>query len=245
MPIILARVLLAENQPLFRVALTNLISSRHSVKTLVGVGDWAAALLVLRRRPPMQLAIVDLDLPGMARLDGVRHLRTAFPAMLVLVFSAAQDRQGVLDVAAAGAHGFLTRNSDLGTVEAAIDTILAGQLSLPALVADMSVVALEPTATAEAHLTERQRAVLDLIVAGRSNKEIGRILHIAEGTVKIHVTAAFRRLGVHTRADAAHLLKSYAPATSDASRNERELRTAEFDLITAAVEPGRSNGAAQ
>jgi DNA-binding NarL/FixJ family response regulator len=245
MSLALVCVLLADNQPIFRAALAGLMSNRRKIKTVIGVGDWGAALAALRHKPPIQLAIVDLDLHGMARIDGVRHLRTAFPAMLVLVLSATHDRRVVLEVMAAGAHGYLTRDSDAATVEAAIDTILAGNLSLPAFVADLSIAHTDATTTSEAHLTERQREVLDLIAAGQSNKEIGRTLHIAEGTVKIHVTAAFRQLGVHTRADATHLFNGYAPLSSDAASKDRELRAADWRPTTALVEPRRGNGAAQ
>lgn len=232
---VLGKALLADNQPLFRHAMATLLHDRFGIEVPINVGDWREMLLALRAGAPISLAIIDLELTGMLRLEGIKHLRVSMPRMLVLVVSAVRERRAALDVLAAGAHGYLTRDSDFRVVETAIGTILAGNLYVPALVATGEDGRRGAKDEPAHHLTERQREVLDLVVAGQSNKQISRTLHIAEGTVKVHVTAGFRQLGVHSRAGAAHALHSCAAASPEAKW---------FDEAIIA-DRGKSNGAAR
>ena len=109
----------------------------------------------------------------------------------------------------------MTRDSEAVVFEEAIGTILAGKLYVPALVAVMETEPRGASIGAVQLLTERQREVLVLVAAGHSNKDIGRTLRIAEGTVKIHVTAAFRQLGVNSRAGATRMLGNGIVAIAD------------------------------
>ena len=102
----------------------------------------------------------------------------------------------------------------------AFESILAGHIYVPPLVSDVTVkpsVSSVVTPSSSAALTDRQFEVLKLVAAGRSNKEIARSLFIAEGTVKVHITAAFRALGVHNRVSAAAALRNQ-PRNDNASQ---------------------------
>jgi DNA-binding NarL/FixJ family response regulator len=114
----------------------------------------------------------------------------------------------------AGAHGYVPKSLGAAELAQALQVIRAGTIYVPALLADITAVAGEPTspvirpeASSEASplgaMTKRQRDVLELIVQGLSNKEIARELNLGEGTVKVHVAALFRTLGVTSRSAAA------------------------------------------
>jgi DNA-binding NarL/FixJ family response regulator len=128
--------------------------------------------------------------------------------------SASRRRDDILLALEAGAHGYIPKG--LGAVElaAAINTVRSGSIYVPVSLADLREVEEKPQAlrmrsaepqlgTDDTPLTPRQRDVLELIVTGMSNKEIARALNLGEGTVKVHVAALFRVLGVTSRTAAA------------------------------------------
>ncbi|MCZ8315571.1 response regulator transcription factor, partial [Phreatobacter sp.] len=121
------------------------------------------------------------------------------------VVSGSDSRTDVLAALAAGVNGFVPKGLRDDDLVAALRTILAGAIYVPATLAQSTGPAAEPVSPGIdlARLTPRQREVLDLLVEGRSNKEIARALDLGHGTVKIHLAAVFRHLGVSNRAAAA------------------------------------------
>ena len=159
----------------------------------------AAATLLARERP--NLIVVELSLPGLDREVGVGML-TRLTSAPVLVLDARHDDAALRACASAGASGYLTRSSGRDLVAAAIAVVLAGGRYFPT----SDDLPLEPTRLDHPPaLSPRQASVLDGLMRGQTNLEIGERLGIALPTVKVHVRAVLRALGARNRTEAALL----------------------------------------
>lgn len=156
------------------------------------------------------LALFDLSMPGMASAASLAAVRECYPDLPIAVVSASEDRKDVLEALAAGVNGFVPKRLIEDDLVAALKAIVDGAIFVPASLAsgmpprapasDMAERTGEPPDLAR--LTPRQRDVLALLLRGHSNKEIARDLDLGHGTVKIHLAALFRHLGVRNRAAA-------------------------------------------
>jgi DNA-binding NarL/FixJ family response regulator len=155
-------------------------------------------------RSRVTLAVIHFDLPGMKRAAGLRRLCESWPSVRTLVTADGHDRDMILDILSAGSHGFIPKSSSTAELEQALRATAGGHIFvLPSSMDRPLHQDSEPvTSINEARLTARQKEVLDLLAEGKSNKQIGSALGISEGTVKVHVNAAFRVLGVHNRVNA-------------------------------------------
>jgi DNA-binding NarL/FixJ family response regulator len=135
------------------------------------------------------------------------ELRKRFPTIAVVVLSALQDRDSVLRALDVGAIGFIPKSASRDVMVNALRLVLAGGVYIPpeALTrpaANDATAPARPTSPAELGLTERQLEVLALMMQGKSNKVISRLLDVAEPTVKHHVTAILKALKVANRTEA-------------------------------------------
>ena len=197
-------ILVVDDHPLFCDALELTLRS-----VMPGVGVKTAdtlkrALDLLSDAPAPRLVALDLNLPDVAGLDGVLVMCRAAGNAPVLVVSSMDDTRMVSSVMAAGAAGFVPKHSPRATLEEAINTIDGGRSYLPDSFAASSD---EKDDVADAVerlslLTAQQSRILQLICEGKLNKQIAYDLSIAETTVKAHVTAIMRKLGVQSRTQA-------------------------------------------
>ena len=150
------------------------------------------------------LAVVNYDLPGMKRASGLHRLCETWPSVRILVTADGCDRDTILEVLSAGSHGFIPKSSSAVELEQALRSTAEGHVFVsPLPFEEKSPEPSEPNVPLNgARLTVRQKEVLNLVAAGKSNKQIAGALGISEGTVKVHVNAAFRILGVHNRVSA-------------------------------------------
>jgi DNA-binding NarL/FixJ family response regulator len=150
------------------------------------------------------LAVIHYNVPGMKQAKGLRRLCEAWPSVRILVTADGCDRDAILDVLSAGSHGFIHKSSSTLDLEHALRATAEGHVFVsPASIEHVSPEYSEHRpSVGEAKLTARQKEVLDLLAEGKSNKEIAQALGISAGTVKVHVNAAFRALGVHNRVSA-------------------------------------------
>ena len=190
------RVVVAEDHGVVRDGLVALIE-READMTVVGqAATGRDAVTVVRAQRP-DVTLMDLQMPDGDGVAAIRTLRAEFPAVRILVLTTYDGDEDIYRGLQAGAQGYLLKDVPYEELIAAIRLVHAGQKYLPPpLMAKVS------ERMGGAVLTEREREVVQLLVAGRSNAEIGTALHITEGTAKFHVTNILAKLGVQDRTQA-------------------------------------------
>ncbi|MCO7245472.1 response regulator transcription factor [Halomonas sp. Mc5H-6] len=207
-------LLVADDHPLFRDALQVVVSSGLPHSQLLEADSLASAIPLISEHDGLDLLLLDLSLPDAEGLDGLTHLREAFPWLPVAIISAHQERQLVLDAISLGAVGYIPKSTPREAMISALTQILEGQLYLPSDVmrrppsarppaeSRPSAATEHPAGDKLARLTDKQLAVLSCMTQGMSNKLIARELSIAETTVKTHVSAILRKLEATSRVHA-------------------------------------------
>jgi DNA-binding NarL/FixJ family response regulator len=207
------RILVVDDHPLIREALRQVLQALDNAVDLLEAQTGAEALELARRNPKLSLILLDLALPGADGFETLRQLREEFPGIPVVVLSAHEQSETVTRAIDGGAMGFIPKTSTSGILVQALRLVLSGGIYLPPEVlrrqspagSAAPVPVTTPAQLRDPHeigLTERQSQVLALLVQGMPNKLICRELKLAEGTVKIHVTAILKSLGVGNRTQA-------------------------------------------
>jgi DNA-binding NarL/FixJ family response regulator len=206
------KILVVDDHPLIREAVQSVIVRLEAGATVHAVGDSEKGFAIAEREPDLDLVLVDLNMPGLSGVPALKAWRSRCPDVPVVVLSSAEDRTTVLAAIGAGAAGFIPKSSPNEVMLSALRLVLAGGKYLPpealAPVAPLGAKAARKPARRALSLetlglTDRQAQVLKLLAAGKSNKLICRELDLAERTVKAHVSAVLRALGVTTRTQAA------------------------------------------
>ena len=204
------KILIADDHPLFREAIHNVISDGFSGSEVMETADLDSALALTQEHDDLDLILLDLNMPGMHGLNGLINLRNEAPTIPVVIVSAEQDKQVVLQAITYGAVGFITKSSPRTQMTDAIQQILNGNVYLPPDIIRtgsshshrrMNDAPSIPAELLQA-LTRKQLQVLERMTKGESNKQIAYTLEIAETTVKAHVSAILRKLNVHNRVQA-------------------------------------------
>ncbi len=207
------KILIADDHPLFREAITNVIESGFPDTETIETEDLETALALAQEHDDLDLVLLDLNMPGMNGLNGLISLRNEAPTIPVVIVSAEDDKQIVLQAITCGAVGFISKSSPRAQMTEALQQILDGNVYLPSDIIRQSDqdsgrrnrrASEHPQIAPEllSSLTRRQLLVLERMSKGESNKQIAYNLHIAETTVKAHVSAILRKLGVHNRVQA-------------------------------------------
>ncbi|MBZ9559869.1 MULTISPECIES: response regulator transcription factor [unclassified Modicisalibacter] len=203
-------LLVADDHPMFREAMVGAIAAALPDSRVLEAASLAQASTLAEAHEELDLLLLDLALPDSEGLAGLRRLRETLPWLPVAILSAEQGRDTVLEALGLGAVGYLPKSTPRDDLLAALRQILDGQIYLPADILRRPGAtrhAPSPTAgdaleTAVSQLTAKQLQVLACLSRGESNKAIARDLAIAETTVKTHVSAILRKLGVNSRVQA-------------------------------------------
>lgn len=195
------KILLADDHPLFREGVRHVLAQLDSQVEILDAHDYPSLFALAARHPGLDLALVDLNMPGMDGHEAVTRFRQQFPDIPLVILSAIETRAEIERVLGAGASGYIQKSSPSRDILAALRQVLAGDLYVPPALTDGSAEPARP-APGFPHLTSRQYAVLKLLVRGKTNKTIGQKLGLSEGTVKIHMAAIFRALNVSNRTEA-------------------------------------------
>lgn len=163
----------------------------------------------LSAKSDWDLVLLDLNMPGAYGFSGLVLLRGQYPQVPVVMISAQEEPAVVARSREFGASGFIPKSSSLETIQEAVRAVLDGDVWWPDLGEEPAAVSeAEREASAGlASLTPQQFRVLTMVCEGLLNKQIAYQLNVSEATVKAHVTAIFRKLGVRTRTQAALLLQ--------------------------------------
>ena len=198
-------VLLIDDHAMFRQGLKFLLSDLDSSLCFSEAGSCDQAVELLADKEA-QLILLDLNMPGTKGLGALQAVTAAAPTTPVAVLSGEEDPNLIRATIEAGASGYIPKASSSEILVAALQLILAGGVYLPhKVLAGMEAVTAGKGNSIEATkdlLSGRQTAVLLRAIQGQPNKVIAVDLGIAEGTVKTHLSAAFKALGVHNRTEA-------------------------------------------
>lgn len=202
------RILLVDDQPLFREGLRTLLSVQADFEVVGEAGTGEEAVRLARLLRP-SVVLMDLQMPVLDGVAATRRLRAELPGCRVIVLTTFDDDEKVFDGLRAGAVGYLLKDAPSEKLAEAIRVAARGESFLQPSVAAKVVAefarlttnAVAPTLVEP--LSAREREVLRLIATGASNREIADALFLAEGTVKNHVTNILGKLGVRDRTQAA------------------------------------------
>jgi two-component system response regulator DesR len=195
------RLLLADDQALVRGALAALLALEPDLEVVAEVGRGDAVVAEAQRTRP-DVALLDVEMPGLDGISATAALRAALPSCRVLVVTTF-GRPGYLRRAmAAGASGFVVKDTPARQLADAVRRVAAGLR-----VVDPTLAA-ETLATGENPLTPRETDVLRAATDGGTVADIAAALHLSEGTVRNHLSAAIGKTGARTRAEAVRLAGS-------------------------------------
>lgn len=192
-----ARLLLVDDHNLFRTGLRLIVQDHPAVGTIAEAGSIAEACAL--NAVDTDLVLLDIQLPGMNGLDGLRPLRQSCPHARIVLVSASVAPDAIHEARARGADGFLFKSASAEDILNAITCALAGQPCFPIHSGHNTASRRGP---ATPSLTARQLDVLALLCTGKPNKVIARDLGLSENTVRVHVAAIFAQLGVNSRSAA-------------------------------------------
>jgi len=204
------KVLLVDDQPLFRDGLRTLLSVRDEIQVVGEASNGEHALRAAHSLVP-DVVLMDLRMPVMNGVECTRRLRAEVPDCRVIVLTTFDDDEDVFDAIRAGANGYLLKDVSASRLVEAIQLTMDGQSILQPSVASrvlvefnrMSSMRPAKSATTQPKLTKREAEILRQLAQGKNNKEIAGAMQISEGTVKNHLTTIFDKLNVEDRTQAA------------------------------------------
>jgi DNA-binding NarL/FixJ family response regulator len=200
------QIIVADDHPLFREALKAAVGRLESATRFVEADSVATLLSVLDREPDADLLLLDLNMPGAQGFNALVHVRGSRPGLPVVVVSADDDTETIAGALRYGAQGFIPKSTEAGQIGRAIEAVLAGEIfTPPGYVAPRATTSADDDlriARRVGELTSQQFRVLGMLCSGLLNKQIAYELDVSEATVKAHVTAILRKLGVATRTQA-------------------------------------------
>ncbi len=202
------RVLIIDDHALFRVGLQELLT-RRDITVIDAVGDGAEGVRIAQESLP-DIVLLDLRMPVMDGLTVLRRLRESGLTMPVAMLTTSTEERDLVESLRNGAQGYLIKDMEPDEVVSALQEIVDGSTVVaPELTGVLAKVvqgggsdALPPE-DPFGELTPREREILCHVAEGQSNKVIARNLGISDGTVKLHVKAVLRKLGLHSRVEAA------------------------------------------
>ena len=163
------------------------------------------ALAALQTNPHPDVVLLDIGLPGMNGIEGIRRIKALSPATHVIMLTVFDDQEKVFNAICAGASGYLLKTADEDAVAAAVQEVLHGGAPITPRVARLvlNMFPLRPAPpTQDYGLSDREREVLELMVQGLVKKEVADRLHVSYHTVDNHFRSIYTKLQVHTRGGA-------------------------------------------
>ncbi|MEW5830357.1 MAG: response regulator transcription factor [Chloroflexota bacterium] len=203
------KIMITDDHPMMREALAIALSEEPDLEVICQASNGMEAVKLARECRP-DVILMDLLMPGMTGLEAIAEICAADPQAKILVFTSLEDEDKVLAAIQAGALGYFPKTAPRSFLLEAIRKVADGVPYLPVGIAvklfkgirEAKHVPAAGQSAADEPLTARQEEILALLGEGRSDQEIGKILHLSEGTVRSHVHNITQRLGLENRAQA-------------------------------------------
>jgi two-component system NarL family response regulator len=191
------RIIVVDDQAVVRQGFVSLISTVPDMRVIAQGTNGREAVALYREHKP-DVVLMDLRMPEMGGVEAIAVIRREWPGAKVIVLTTYDGDEDIYRSLQAGAQGYLLKDMFFEELESAIRAVHAGGRKIPGVVAERLAGRMGGS-----DLTGREHEVLELIVRGRSNKEIGTALGISEATVKSHINSILGKLGVTDRTQAA------------------------------------------
>jgi DNA-binding NarL/FixJ family response regulator len=206
------KILVVDDHVLIREALRGILKELKGDVTVLEASDCGRAMQIVAEHTDLKLILLDLNLPDREGFSVLAELRELYPAISVVVLSGQHDRSSVVKALDLGALGFIPKSGQREVMLGALQLVFAGGIYIPPEILGREEPSAAPqtmrqpdrphVSPADFGLTGRQLDVLALMMQGKSNKAICRVLNLAEPTVKNHVTAILKALEVSNRTEA-------------------------------------------
>lgn len=204
------KILVADDHALFRDGMRYVLQQFGNEVDIVEAGSFPDALRRVEADPRFDLVLMDLSMPGSEGAASVRQLHHRYPAVYIVVISGLDHRDEIERVMESGAVGFIPKSTPSKVMLNALRLVLDGGIYLPSQLLQTALPSELPASSAtgtrkqtNAHgLSTRQTEALALLGRGLSNKEIAKVMGLAEGTVKIHIAAVYQVLHISSRFEA-------------------------------------------
>ena len=209
------KILVADDHELFLTGLELVIKSRHPDAKIVLAHDYNGIFSIIEKQNDFDIILTDLAMPGAVWSKALKQIHQTLPETPIIILSALFDKEIVEQTIDMGVSGYLSKTSSHTEILQALDMVLSGAAYLPyqflkeqkiqgdsiteKLLHGLLETQENQINTEGKHLTPRQTAVLEGIADGKANKQIAYELALTEGTVKLHVTAILKILGVYNR----------------------------------------------
>lgn len=207
-----ATIIIADDHPLFRNALSEAICAHMPACEIVSAADFDEADTAIAANSDADLLLLDLTMPGANGFAGLMRLRAEYPALPIIMVSASEDPATIRRAMNLDASGFIPKSSSMETIRTAIAQVLEGGVFVPqgiSLDEDEDDEVSDMLARL-AKLTPQQNRVLNMLAEGLLNKQIAYELSVSEATVKAHVSAVLTKLSVDSRTQAVIMLSKIA-----------------------------------
>lgn len=204
------KVLLIDDHALFRDGMHMVLAKLDESIQVFNASSYEEALPVINENLDLDLILLDLGLPGLSDIDALKAVRKEMPLTPVVILSSNDDGTKVQEILNLGAQGYIPKSTSAKLLIRALKLVLSGGIYIPPeILSQIGGEQITPvknhTATANTPLTPRQHEVLTKLIHGYSNKEIGKLLDMAESTVRVHIAAILKALNVSNRTRAAHV----------------------------------------
>lgn len=199
------KILIADDHGLVREGLRQSLTELDSALEVLEAADFQGAFDVIQNHADLSLALVDLNMPDMAGIQAINKIMDDAPTVPLVVLSASDNVDDMREVLDSGAMGFISKSESSAVIISALKLVLSGGVYVPpALINQPNKKPTEKTAaeTNKPVLTPRQVEVLKLLANGESNKQIARDMGLSDVTIKVHLSAVFKALGVNNRTQA-------------------------------------------
>ena len=199
------KTLLADDHPLMREGVRQVLAQLEPVVEIIDAHDYPSLFAQTAAHTDLDLAVVDLNMPGFVGMQGITQFRSRFPDVPLVVLSASESPHDIRSALEAGALGYIPKATSTTLMLAALRQVLSGELYMPTYLGDNG---LHTVASADfedlqhSGLTARQLEVARLLAQGCANKAIAGMLAMSESTVKVHISALFRAFKVTNRTEA-------------------------------------------